>query len=648
MRNKKSNANEYGFLRVASVVPALKLGNISYNEIEIEKSTRSAESKGARLVVFPELSVTGYSIGDLLHQEIILKETKKALLSLALKLKKLNCVVVIGAPLVITDKLFNTAVAISKVKIIAIVPKTYLPSYKEFYEKRWFSSGRDCSVTETMIGNQRVSVGTDILLKIDGTLVAIEICEDLWSALPPSSYHALSGAGVIANLSSSNELVGKAQYRKDLIKNQSARCIAGYVYSASGVNESTMDIVFSGHAIIAENGTILNEAETFRGDTQMIISDIDIEHILADRERITSFADTASANFRTYRTFEIKLSPKAKTDLLRSVPQRPFIPETKEELYEVAQEVFNIQVAGLSTRLNHAKIKNAVIGLSGGLDSTLALLVAIEAFKKISLPLKNIHAFTMPGFGTTKTTKSSAHLLSKSVGINIEEIDITDGVRSHFRDIKHNERVEDQTFENVQARYRTMLLLNKANQLRAIMIGTGDLSEIALGWTTFGGDHMSHYNVNCGVPKTLVKHLIQWFAVESQDKKLKTILNKILETPISPELKRHSKGKIIHKTEDIIGPYELHDFFLYHFIRWGSKPKKILFLAKYAFLKKYSEQKIKNTLKIFIERFFNNQWKRSVMPDGPKVGSVSLSPRGDWRMPSDADAKLWIRDTDTA
>ena len=640
---------KYGFVRVAAVVPNLKVGDIRYNIEEITRSAKQTVVEGASFIIFPELSVTGYTIGDLFHQEIIWKEVPKALERLCKNLKNNHALILVGAPLIISGKHFNTAVAIYKGKIIAVIPKTYLPGYKEFYEKRWFSSARDLSVESVDLCGQTVPVGPDILLKTDDGKVtfAAEICEDLWGPLPPSSFHAVAGATIIANLSASNELVGKSAYRRELVRNQSARTISGYVYVSSGVKESTTDLVFSGHALIAENGNIIAESEILKNDTLIILADIDIAHSEIDRIRTTSFADSSKKLNVThnYRTVSLPgFAPKATKDLLRPLAPNPFLPSSDSDRHRVAKEVFDIQVAGLSTRLSHSGIQHTVIGLSGGLDSTLALLVTIETFKKLKLPLENIHAFTMPGFGTTKTTKSNAHVLAKASGISIEEIDITKGTRQHFADIKHNEKIENVTFENTQARYRTMILMNKANQLKGIVVGTGDLSEIALGWCTFNGDHISHYNVNCSVPKTLVRHVISWVAETSKESSLSKTLKSILDTPISPELKRHKKGKISQKTEDIIGPYMLHDFFLYHFVRWGSEPKKILYLAARAYKNIYNEKEIKKWLTVFVKRFFGNQWKRSVASDGPKVGSVALSPRGDWRMPSDASVELWLKE----
>ncbi len=651
---QKDKNYSYGLVRVAAVVPKLKVGDIHFNTQEIVKTTTEAAKGGASFIVFPELALTGYTLGDLFHQEIIWKEVPPALAVLADKLKNNPALILVGAPLVIDGRHFNTAIAFYKGKILAVIPKTYLPGYKEFYEERWFSAAEDLSVNNCNLNRETVPVGTDILLKTeDGKVTfAAEICEDLWGPIPPSSFHAIAGANIIANLSASNQLVGKSAYRRELVSNQSARTISGYVYTSSGPYESTTDLVFSGHALIADNGHLIAESEPLSHENQIVFGDIDIDHCEVDRIRTTSFVDSAKNLDIAYRTvllpnFEAGQNKGNKKDqeqeILRPLAQNPFLPSADSDRQRVAKEVFGIQVAGLTTRLAHTGITHAVIGLSGGLDSTLALLVTIEAFKKLGLSLKNIHALTMPGFGTTKTTKSNAHKLAKAYGLSLEEVDITKGSKQQFEDIGHNGKTEDVTFENVQARYRTMILMNKANQVRALVIGTGDLSEIALGWATFNGDHISHYNVNCSVPKTLVRHVIAC-AIETTDDRAATVLKDILDTPVSPELKSHKAGKITQKTEDIIGPYELHDFFLYHFVRWGSEPKKILYLASYAYKNKYSPNEIKRWLTVFIKRFFSNQWKRSVMSDGPKVGSVALSPRGDWRMPSDAAVELWLKE----
>lgn len=639
----------FGFLRVAAAIPVLSLGDPQANGQSIIRRAKEAAQSGASLVVFPELSLTGYTIGDLFRQEIIQRNALESLGRIAAALRKINAVVVLGLPLRLEGKLFNVAAAICKGMVLGLVPKTYIPGYQEFYEERWFASARDLLAKEISLFGQRVPIGTDILFRsIRGNnfTLGVEICEDLWTPIPPSSLHVLGGATVIANLSASNELVGKADYRKSLVTQQSARGICGYIYTSSGVRESTTDVVYAGHALVCENGYVLEESKRFERKNQIIYADLDLEHLAYDRERTTSFGESVhEAGLREYRlvNFDLKMAAPPPT-LKRHISPKPFVPQDIYERDKRVEEIFSIQAAGLAKRLEHAKSKNLVIGVSGGLDSTLALLVATKTCNLLNISNKNIHAFTLPGFATTSRTKSNAIRLARALGASLEEIDITKGASQHLRDIKQDREKQDTTFENVQARYRTMVLMNKANQLRGIVVGTGDLSEIALGWNTFAGDHISHYNVNVGVPKTLVKYLLRWIGEQEEFSNVHQVIKDILDTPISPELVRSSKENITQKTEELIGPYELHDFFLYHFLRWGSRPKKILFLALKVFNKKYKIKEIKHWLRVFVERFFKNQWKRSVMPDGPKVGSVALSPRGDWRMPSDLNAKAWLED----
>ncbi|MEK7191892.1 MAG: NAD(+) synthase [Patescibacteria group bacterium] len=638
-----------GVLRVAAITPTLKVADIDYNVKQILSSAQKAATAGARLVVFPELSITGYTLGDLFQQRILLDGAKFALLEIQKASRNIKSVLLVGLPLAHEGKLFNVAAIIYQGKIFGLVPKSYIPGYKEFYEERWFSAGRDAISREVRVGNNDAPFGADLLFrfpKLPGVILGVEICEDLWVPIPPSSFQAINGATIIANLSASNDLVGKADYRKSLVTQQSARNICGYIYAACGVQESTTDLVFGGHSMIAENGGLIAEAKRFSRNGETIIADLDIDHLLLDRERTTSFGESKHESSKNnFRFIDIPLaaSTLAANELKRFIDPHPFVPSNPAERDKRAEEIFSIQANGLAKRLEHSGMKKLIIGLSGGLDSTLAILVAMRTGQLLGLPAKNVHAFTMPGFATTKRTKSNAVKLAKKLGANLEEIDITEGCLRQMKDISHDGKTQDLTFQNVQARYRTMILMNKANQLRGLVVGTGDLSEIALGWCTYTGDHISHYNVNGGIPKTLVKYLVQWVSERPDFVHAKSILKDILETPISPELIRSGKKEITQKTEDLIGPYELHDFFLYHFVRWGSSPSKIMFLAKLAFSKKYSEKTIQQWLKVFITRFFQNQWKRSVMPDGPKVGSVVLSPRGDWRMPSDAEAKLWLK-----
>lgn len=638
--------SKYGFIRVAAAVPKMKVGDIKYNTEQIIDFAQKASAQGALFTVFPELCITGYTLGDLFHQKLVTESTIEALGKIAKASKTIESILAVGLPIICENKLFNAAAIISEGKILGIVPKTYIPNYKEFYEERWFASANDLKNSEIELFGQNIPVGTDILFKLKNkpeVVLGVEICEDLWVPIPPSSHQAINGATIIANLSASNDLIGKADYRKNLVSQQSARGICGYIYTSCGVHESTTDVVFGGHAIIAENGAILKESKRFEPEGELILSDIDIEHIVNDREKTTSFGESAD-KIKNFRFINIKASPTETGSLNRYIDPSPFVPSNASERDKRAEEIFSIQSTGLAKRLRQTKIKKITLGLSGGLDSTLALLVAVKTFKILGLPLKDIHCYTMPGFGTTKRTKSNAIKLAEAIGTSIETIDITKGSKQNLEDVGHDTKTQDLTFENVQARYRTMTLMNKANLIKGFVLGTGDLSEIALGWNTFSGDQISHYNVNASIPKTLVKYLVKWISEQDDFKSSKKILADILDTPISPELIKTKGDNITQKTEDLVGPYELHDFFLYHFLRWNSSPSKILFLAVKTFDKKYKPEIIKKWLTIFITRFFHNQWKRSVMPDGPKVGSVALSPRGDWRMPSDAEVDLWLKD----
>lgn len=641
--------NNFGFIKVAATVPPLKVANPDYNVGKIIEFAKRASKEGAKIIVFPELSVSGYTTADLFHQRTLLEKATESLNKIKIASKEIKSILIVGAPIECDGKLLNTAVVVFGGQILGIVPKTYLPGYKEFYEERWFASARDLitSRLRSRLQSNDIPIGTDLLFRVRGmpeAMLGIEICEDLWVPIPPSSYQALAGATIIANLSGSNELVAKSDYRRALVIQQSAKNISGYIYAGSGVHESTTDLVFSGHAIIAENGGALAESKKFVRAGEIITSEIDIDHLILDRARTTSFSENIhETRKKEFRIIEIPLAIPETKNLSRKIDSYPFVPQNPAELDKRSEEVFAIQSAGLAKRLEYSGIKKVVLGLSGGLDSALTLLVATKTFDLLSLPRKNIHAFTMPGFATSKRTKSNAVRLAKALGANLETIDISSGVEKHLRELAHNSK-EDVTYQNAQARYRTMILMNKSNQINALMVGTGDLSEIALGWNTFSGDHISHYNVNAGVPKTLVRYLVSWISKQERFSPAQKTLKDILDTPISPELVRNHKKEITQKTENLIGPYALHDFFLYHFVRWGSSPSKILYLAKIAFAEKFKEPEIKKWLKVFLERFFKNQWKRSVMPDGPKIGSVALSPRGDWRMPSDADVKIWLDD----
>lgn len=643
----KKNHN-FGFLRVAAISPRLKVGDPRFNVDEMLKWLKAAEKQGTALIVFPELGISGYTVADLHFQKILQDATQKELLRFVRASKNIRAASVVGFALPFEGKLFNVAALVWRGAVWGIIPKTYIPGYKEFYEERWFASSRDLLAKEVELFGKKIVIGTDVLFRfphIPGAILGIEICEDLWTPLPPSSVQSLAGATIIANPSASNELVGKADYRKMLISQQSARGMLGYVYASCGVHESSTDLVFGGHALIGENGTILSESKRFKREGEMIISDIDVEFLLHERERTTSFGESVhEAPQKQFRFVDVLLKQKQIPQLARFIDPNPFVPANPAERDMRAKEIFSIQIAGLAKRLETTHSRHLIIGVSGGLDSTLALLVAVKTMKALALPLKNILAFSMPGFGTSGRTRNNAAQLAKALGVRFEEIDITKGVLRQFRDIKHDHNDESVVYENAQARYRTYTLMDKANQVRGIVVGTGDLSEIALGWNTYTGDHIAHYNVNCSIPKTLVKYLVRWVSETQVAPKTREIIDDILATPISPELKKNHTKEITHKTEDIIGPYELHDFFLFHFIRRASSPRKILFLARHAWGKKYSDAALKKWLRIFLKRFFGNQWKRSVATDGPKVGSVSLSPRGDWRMPSDAEVRAWLDD----
>jgi NAD+ synthase (glutamine-hydrolysing) len=640
---------DFGFVRVAAAVPRLEVANLDFNLQQILDLARRAEDEGAQVAVFPELSLTSYTAGDLFHQHLLLDRAVESLLRLAEASSGLRPLLVVGFPLAAEGNLFNTAAVVSGGQIHGLVPKTYIPGYKEYYEERWFASSRDLVASEVTVGGRRVPIGSDLLFRAQPgseVIIGVEVCEDLWGPLPPSSFQVLHGAHLILNLSASNELVGKADYRRSLVAQQSARGICAYAYASCGIGESSQDVVFGGHAMIAEDGAVLAESRRFAPEGELIVADVDVEHLRLDRERTTSFGDSLHAfPVMSWRTIDVDLSPHAGAPLRRTIDPAPFIPADDAERNRRTEEVISIQTAGLVKRLSHARLGRILVGLSGGLDSTLALLVAVRACDTLELPRAAILACTMPGFGTSTRTRANAERLAKACGVTLETIDITEGCLRHFRDIGHDPATHDVTYENVQARYRTMVLMNRANQLHGLVLGTGDLSEIALGWNTFNGDHMSHYNVNAGVPKTLVRHLVGWMAAQPAFAPARTILQDILETPISPELVPGDQpGAVAQRTEEIIGPYDLHDFFLYHFARWESRPKKIQVLAEQAFGGRYDGATIRKWLRVFVTRFFANQWKRSVMPDGPKVGSVALSPRGDWRMPSDAEVALWLED----
>ena len=668
----------FGFYRFACVSPVLKVADTAYNTEEIIRSAKIAASNGAAFVVFPELCITGYTCSDLFHQELLLQNSTQALLKIAEALKDSDAVIAVGLPLRIFGRLYNCAAFVQHGKVIAVTPKIHLPNQREFYEKRHFSSGRDLlcgtrdvsagkfagAVTCFIEGAGEVPITNFITVKGCASCnsgsevrIGVELCEDLWTPAPPSGKLALAGANVIVNLSASDALVGKRDYRRNLVMNQSARCMAAYVYASAGVHESTTDMVFSGHLMIAENGSMLTESKPFSRETEIVYADVDVERLNMQRLSDGSFQDFDS---RAIIARAATLESLRDCDMLqyRFVSPTPFVPGSTETRDVSCTEIFNIQCAGLAKRLEATRSKRAVIGLSGGLDSTLALLVVAKTFKLLNRPAKEILALTMPGFGTTNRTRNNAVELAKLLGVELRTVDIQKACLQHFADIGHDPQKLDVTYENVQARERTQILMDIANSEGGIVIGTGDLSEIALGWSTYNADHMSMYAVNCDIPKTLVRHIVSWYAdraihnpsetgahLETREKgaALAAVLRDILDTPVSPELlPADSSGQIAQKTESILGAYELHDFFLYHFAKYGASPEKLRYLAKYAFANRHSDEEIDKALAVFIRRFFTQQFKRSCIPDGPKVGTISLSPRADWRMPSDASVSDWL------
>lgn len=606
---------------------------------------RQASEKGVQIIAFPELSVTGYTCLDLFAQQTLLDGAEEALLQLVSNTADLDILTIVGVPLRTENRLINAAVVFQKGAIRGVVPKTYLPNYKEFQEQRWFTSATELRESTISIGEEEYPMGSHLLFRSGRLTAGIEICEDLWVPVPPSSLLAMEGANIIFNLSASNELIGKHAYLRSLICQQSARCMAGYVYASSGFGESSTDLVFAGNGIIAENGNLLAESPRFTMEEQLVISEIDIETLQNDRQVNTSFMyGTSGLPKEKAQVVDFQVRIPDGFSLTRPVDPHPFTP-SGEALKERCEEIFHIQVAGLAKRLVHAHAQTAVVGISGGLDSTLALLVTVMTFDVLKMPRGQIIGITMPGFGTTDRTYTNACDLIRSLGVTLKEIPIKEACLQHFRDIDHDPSVHDVTYENCQARERTQLLMDVANQKNGLVIGTGDLSELALGWATYNGDHMSMYGVNGSIPKTLVKYLVEWVANHKVDNASRLTLLDIVDTPISPELiPADENGNIKQKTEDLVGPYELHDFFLYHFLRFGSHPSKIYFLAQKAFAGIYDNATVKKWLYTFFRRFFQQQFKRSCLPDGPKVGSVSLSPRGDWRMPSDAVSRLWLEE----
>ena len=626
------------FIKVAAACPKTRVGDVDYNIENILSCIDDAKRNGSKFIVFPELCVTSYTCGDLFLQEYLITKALNGIKEILENTKNNDILIAVGAPLLYGSALYNCAFLLFKGKILGIVPKSYLPNYSEFYEKRWFTEG--LSVEDEIVDlpyQKDIPFGTNLIFSSSIANFGIEICEDLWVAIPPSSYLALMGAHIIGNLSASNELVSKMDYRKSLISNQSARTMCSYIYSSAGIHESTTDVLFSGHLLISENGSLLKENNRFQRENEVISSIVDVFKLKAERMKNLSFRDSSRFINKKPNIIKFEFDNTSIQTFDRFIDKHPFVPSYEKEREMRCKEIFNIQAAGLAKRLEHTRSQKAVIGISGGLDSTLALLVIVKTFELLNLDKKNIVTITMPGFGTTDRTYNNAVNLCKELGTELREINIVKASLQHFEDIGHDKNIHDVTYENVQARERTQILMDLANKEGGLLIGTGDLSELALGWCTYNGDHMSMYSVNPSIPKTLVRYLVQYVAQNESTDIVCDILMDILDTPVSPELLPKDKnGEIAQKTEDIVGPYELHDFFLYHFIKHGSTKERIFFLAKNAFKDNYSEQEIQKWLDKFMFRFFTQQFKRSALPDGPNVGSISLSPRGDWRMPSDA------------
>lgn len=648
---------EYGFIKVATAIPSVKVGDVKFNTRQIESQIALAEGQGVEIIVFPELCITGYTCQDLFLQQMLLESAETAMMMLLDFTRQLDIISIVGLPVVVGDLLLNCAAIIQHGKILGLVPKTYLPNYREFYEKRWFASAQDLRETTVRFAGHRITVTPDpqIFITSEGAQFGVENCEDVWAPAPPSNKLALAGAELIFNLSASDELSGKHTYLKSLLAQQSARTITGYIYSSCGFGESTQDVVFGGNALIYENGSLIAEGERFALEPQMRIAQIDIEKLRSERRTNSTYVN-AQRNVKyairsgRYSVHNIEmLAPFNRRDFVleREIDAHPFIPH-EAEMGVTCEEIFNIQLMGLAKRIVHTGAKHLILGISGGLDSTLALLVCVKAFDKLGMNRKDIIGVTMPGFGTTDRTYRNAITLMGSLGVTIREISIADAVEQHFKDIGHNISVHDVTYENAQARERTQILMDLSNELGGIVVGTGDLSELALGWATYNGDHMSMYGVNASVPKTLIQHMVRYVAESGVDEKSRVTLLDIVDTPISPELTpADESGEIRQKTEDLVGPYELHDFFLYYFLRFGFRPKKLFFLACQAFEGVYDESIVQKWLVVFLRRFFSQQFKRSCLPDGPKVGNVSLSPRGDWRMPSDASSAIWLAEAES-
>ena len=629
----------HGFIKVAAATPDIRVADVDYNKGQIIKQMDEAAEAGAKIIVFPELCITGYTCSDLFLQDILLNSAKKALVEIAEHTKNLDALVFVGVPIAVGGELYNVAAALNHGNILGFTTKSFLPNYGEFYEMRQFRPGPK-KAEKILFGGKEIPFGPQLLFvenQMANLIVSAEICEDVWSPVPPSIEAAREGATVIVNCSASDETIGKASYREALISGQSARLISGYIYANAGEGESTTDLVFGGHNLIAENGTILAEAKRFSNG--IIYTEFDVQKIANERRKNTTFTETQE-HVLPRIPFGLE---QTETILTRTFPSRPFVPRDDQERAKRCEEILTIQAMGLKKRLAHTHAKSAVVGISGGLDSTLALLVTAKAFDAMGLERSGITAVTMPCFGTTDRTYQNACKMSLKVGATLREVRIGDAVMQHFKDIGHDPQDHSVTYENSQARERTQVLMDIANQTGGLVIGTGDMSELALGWATYNGDHMSMYGVNASVPKTLVRHLVHYFADTCEDSSLKEVLYDVLDTPVSPELLPPKDGEIAQKTEDLVGPYELHDFFLYYFLRIGYEPGKIYRIAKLSFAGEYDDETIYKWLRTFCWRFFSQQFKRSCLPDGPKVGTVALSPRGDWRMPSDACVALWIQ-----
>lgn len=628
-----------GFIKVAAVTPKVSVADVTANVREIKKHMQETVALEAKIVVFPELCITGYTCGDLFYQDGLLQRAKSGLLELAEASKDLDAIFFVGLPFSVKGKIYNVAAAINRGQVLGLVPKTNLPMYAEFYESRQFTPGWEQPMAVKLDGHQEVPMGTKLLFsaaEMPEVTIGVEICEDLWVPNPPSIAHCLAGANIIVNLSASDEVTGKNQYRRDLVLGQSARLYCGYIYASAGADESTQDVVYSGHNLIAEAGSLLEESVLF--STGCIMSELDVKRLESRRRTMSTYQEKWDESYLTL-DFSLAMSD---TKLTRYIDPAPFVPSDESSLQKRCEEILDIQSMGLRKRLAHTGCKTAVVGISGGLDSTLALLVTVRAFEMLDLEKKGIVAVTMPGFGTTDRTYQNAVSMIEELGVTFREVSIKDAVLQHFSDIGHDEKVHDVTYENCQARERTQILMDIANKENGMVIGTGDMSELALGWATYNGDHMSMYGVNASVPKTLVRHLVRYYATHCCGEQLSKVLFDVLDTPVSPELLPPEDGKISQKTEELVGPYELHDFFLYYWMRFGFTPKKIYRLAEIAFANQYDKATILKWLKTFYRRFFTQQFKRSCLPDGPKVGTVSLSPRGDLRMPSDASGAVWM------